>query len=133
VPGFARAYRAGRRAERAARKKPDDERLHELRKRTKDLWHAAQIVRPLAPKPMGKVVKRAHELADLLGDDHDLAVLLATARDRRAELADGELDRLQKEVGRRRKRLQRRALKRARRVYRRRPRRLAAQLSAGAT
>jgi CHAD domain-containing protein len=124
-PGFERIYRRGRRALKAARKDPDTEQLHELRKRAKDLWHAAQILRPAAPKPMKKLARRAHALSDLVGDDHDLAVLRAAARERHATLARGELALLEGLIDRRRGRLQRKALSRARRVYARKPRKLA--------
>src|SRR5689334_16993125 len=76
APGFERIYRRGRRALRAARKKPDAEHLHELRKRAKDLWHAAQVARPVTPKRMKKLASRAHRLSDLVGEHHDLAVLV---------------------------------------------------------
>jgi CHAD domain-containing protein len=124
-PGFERIYRRGRRALKAARRDPGTEELHELRKRAKDLWHAAQILRPAAPKAMKKVARRAHAVSDLAGDDHDLAVLRAAARERHATLAAGELALLEGLVARRRRRLQRRALARGRRLYARRPRSLA--------
>jgi CHAD domain-containing protein len=124
-PGFERVYRRGRRALKAARKDADTEQLHELRKRAKDLWHAAQILRPAAPKEMKKLARRAHALSDLAGDDHDLAVLRAAARERHATLAAGELALLEGLVARRRRRLQRKALARGRRLYARKPRRLA--------
>jgi CHAD domain-containing protein len=74
-PGLRRIYRRGRRALRSAEAEPTTENLHEWRKRVKDLWHAEEILRPAAPKKMKKLAKRTHALADLLGDDHDLAEL----------------------------------------------------------
>jgi CHAD domain-containing protein len=87
-PGLESIYRRGRRSMRAAAEQPSDERLHEWRKRSKDLWHAVQILRPAAPKRMNKLAKRAHRLSDLLGDDHDLAVLRA-----QVERASGSFER----------------------------------------
>jgi CHAD domain-containing protein len=87
-PGLERIYRRGRRSMRAAAEEANDERLHEWRKRAKDLWHAVQILRPAAPKRMKRLAKRAHRLSDLLGDDHDLAVLRA-----RVERAGGSFER----------------------------------------
>lgn len=124
-PGFERIYRRGRRALKAARKDPDTESLHELRKRAKDLWHAAQVLRPAAPKPMKKLARGAHALSDVVGDDHDLAVLRAAARERHAALAPGELALLEALVARHRRRLQRKALARGERLYARKPARLA--------
>jgi CHAD domain-containing protein len=124
-PGFERIYRRGRRALKAARKDSDTECLHELRKRAKDLWHAAQVLRPAAPKAMKQLARRAHALSDVVGDDHDLAVLRGAARERHAALAPGELALLEGLIARRRARLQRRALARGRRVYARTPAKLA--------
>ena len=120
-PGFERIYRRGRRALKAARRDPSTENLHELRKRAKDLWHAAQVLRPAAPKAMKPLARRAHELSDLTGDDHDLAVLRAAARERQAALAPGELALLEGLIARRRRRLRRKALARGRHLYARGP------------
>ena len=121
-PGFERIYRRGRRALKAARRDTSTENLHELRKRAKDLWHAAQILRLAAPKKMKRLARHAHRLSDVVGADHDLAVLRAAARERQETLASGELALLDGLIGRRREQLRRKALKRARRLYARKPR-----------
>lgn len=77
-PGLGRIYRQGARARRAATDAPTDEHLHEWRKRVKDLWYALTILRPIRPAALDGRIDLAHALADRLGDDHDLAVLLAT-------------------------------------------------------
>ena len=74
-PGLRRIYRRGRKRMRAARKDPTPENLHEWRKRVKDLWHATQIVRCARPKRLKRFAKRAHALADVLGDRNDLELL----------------------------------------------------------
>jgi CHAD domain-containing protein len=125
APGFARIYRRGRRALRAAEDEPGSESLHDLRKRAKDLWHAAQVLRPVQPKTFRRLGRRAHDLSDLTGDDHDLAVLLDAAHKRHRTLARGERALLVSLVGRRRAELQRDALGRGRKVYARKPRKLA--------
>jgi CHAD domain-containing protein len=73
--GLRRIYRQGRRAFREAAESPTDEALHEWRKRVKDLGYALEVVEPIRPAGLGQRIGRAGELADLLGDDHDLAVL----------------------------------------------------------
>ena len=73
--GLKRTYSQGRQACKLARAAPTDEHLHELRKQTKYFWHQLQILEPLWPGPLGKLAEETHQLADLLGDDHDLAVL----------------------------------------------------------
>lgn len=74
-PALRRVYRAGRKAQARAADESDDEALHEWRKQCKYLWHAMQILLPLQPERIGELADRAHRLADMLGDDHDLAVL----------------------------------------------------------
>ena len=73
--GLRRSYRRGRRDFRAARSDPTVEALHEWRKRVKDLWYHHALLRSLWPPVMQAFGNQAHELANQLGDDHDLAVL----------------------------------------------------------
>ena len=73
--GLERTYRRGRDALRTARAEPTAEHLHEWRKRVKDLWYQMRLVEPAWPDVLGAQVEQTHHLADLLGDDHDLAVL----------------------------------------------------------
>jgi CHAD domain-containing protein len=135
APGFKRIYRRGRRAYRTARQEPSTENLHELRKRAKYLWYAAQIVRGAAPKKMKRIARRAHELSNLLGEDHDLALLAQRANERGDrfpdETAAGELATL---VERRRAELQREVVDLARRLFRKKPRKVVRPLErSGAT
>jgi CHAD domain-containing protein len=73
--GIAQAYRRGRKAFAVADRDPTAENLHELRKRVKDLWYQQRLLKPAWPAVVGAQADEAHALADLLGDDHDLAVL----------------------------------------------------------
>lgn len=73
--GLERTYRRGRRDFKAVQGNPSVEGLHEWRKRVKELWYHHTLLRPLWPPVMQAVGDQAHELADRLGDDHDLAVL----------------------------------------------------------
>jgi CHAD domain-containing protein len=79
--GLERIYRRGRRGYRAARRDPTAENLHEWRKRVKDLWYHCSILEASWPPVMKALADEAHELSDRLGDDHDLAVLLAWAQE----------------------------------------------------
>jgi CHAD domain-containing protein len=121
-PGLRRIYRQGRRALGAAQADPSTENLHEWRKREKDLWYHLRLLHDTWPGPMGAAADEASTLADLLGDDHDLAVLLATAR----EL--GEADGLEWVVRQRRSKLQADAFELGRRLYAERPRAFSARL-----
>jgi CHAD domain-containing protein len=128
-PGLRRIYARGRKRIRAAAEEPTDERLHEARKRVKDLWYATQIVRPAAPKELKRMSGRAHDVAGLLGDDHDLAVLRERILAHPQCFADDAAMRaLLAVIDRRRAALQRRALKRGARLYERSPKRFAADV-----
>jgi CHAD domain-containing protein len=107
-------YGDGRAAYRAARKKPTVGNLHEWRKRVKDLWYSATILRSAWPAMMNELAAEAHVLSDLLGEDHDLAML--------AQRATGKKHKqLRRAIAKRRARLQRRALKMGKRLYAEKP------------
>ncbi|HEY1854436.1 MAG TPA: CHAD domain-containing protein [Solirubrobacterales bacterium] len=74
-PGLLRAYADGREALAEVREEPSDESVHQWRKRAKDLWYQLRLLRELWPEVLGETADQAHELADQLGDHHDLAVL----------------------------------------------------------
>jgi CHAD domain-containing protein len=82
--GLKRTYTTGRSAFAQAIATPTDASLHEWRKQTKYFWYQLQVFQPLGPGPVADMTEEAHQLADCLGDDHDLAVLherAAQARD----------------------------------------------------
>jgi CYTH domain-containing protein/CHAD domain-containing protein len=85
---LARIYRRGREAMRRAERRGEERALHEWRKRAKDLWYALRILGGSWPRLLDATAEEAHELADLLGDHHDLAVL----RDDLGSRALGELE-----------------------------------------
>jgi CHAD domain-containing protein len=87
--GLKRGYRRGRNRFADTFDDPTEENVHEWRKRVKDLWYHLRLVRDARPKALGKAADRAHELSDLLGDHHDLAVLRDEAG-RRGDLLEGE-------------------------------------------
>jgi CHAD domain-containing protein len=73
--GLESTYRRGRRDFKAVQTGASVEALHQWRKRVKDLWYHHTLLGVLWPPVMEAVGDQAHELADRLGDDHDLAVL----------------------------------------------------------
>lgn len=74
--GLRKSYRKARDAMSDAVAAPTPERLHAWRKREKDHWYHARLLAPIWEKPMGAYVDAANALGDLLGDHHDLTVLL---------------------------------------------------------
>jgi CHAD domain-containing protein len=127
--GFEGIYRHGRHALRRARDEPTPEHLHELRKRAKDLWHSSELLEPLCPKRMQPLSKRAHRLSDLLGDDHDLSILLEYADSHSELLDESERGLLQSAVELRRQSLREQALRCAASLYRRKPKRMLRRLA----
>lgn len=131
-PDLRRIYRRGRKRFRAACSEPSAENLHDCRKRVKDLWHAAQLLRAAHPKRMKRVSRRAHDLADLLGDHHDLSVLRDYVEVHPHHFQDAaSSDALLAVIDRRRDVLRRRALKLGRCVYELSPKRFVAGVERG--
>src|SRR5262249_35635593 len=70
-----RAYKRGRNAmQRAAAGRSTDD-LHEWRKHAKHLWHLLKFSRRRIARPTKKLANRLNALAELLGLDHDHAML----------------------------------------------------------
>lgn len=111
--GLEHAFKKARAAFTVAKRRGTDESLHEWRKQTKYLANQLEIVLPFGSKRVSKSYACAKQLADCLGDDHDLAILTeqiyehATGADAPASNAD--VRELIGRMGRRRKKLQREA------------------------
>src|SRR5580700_260670 len=73
--GMRRIYQGGRTAMRAAHAEGSNEALHEWRKRTNAVRCALEFVCCIRPKRIGRLTQQAHRLTQILGQDHDLAVL----------------------------------------------------------
>jgi CHAD domain-containing protein len=86
-PGLVRLHRRGRSLWRAAADDPSVANLHEWRKRVKDLRYAVELLEPLWPEVLRPFAKAVDELADTLGDDHDLAMLVEWLGTRREDEA----------------------------------------------
>jgi CHAD domain-containing protein len=80
VGGVTKTYRRGRKRMGECLLQPTDERLHQWRKRAKYTWYHARLLRDAAPSVLKPLIGRLHDLSDVLGDDHDLAVLVDQLR-----------------------------------------------------
>jgi CHAD domain-containing protein len=76
--GLRRVYRTGHRALSLAADDPSVANLHEWRKQAKYLWHQLQLLEPAWTGSEHELGDQVHELSQLLGDDHDLAVVRQT-------------------------------------------------------
>ncbi len=147
-PGLRDVYAGGRsrrrRALRAGRAQRDAA-MHRWRKRVKDLRYAAELLSPLTAgsrtlrgeekslrgaRALRRLASRADELGEVLGEDHDLALLATLVREQRHEAKLGRRPRklLLRAIERRRRKLQRRAARIGERLYERKPKRFIAHL-----
>lgn len=76
--GLDATYRAGRRELHAAQHELSDEHMHEWRKSVKYLWYQMRLLGDASPSVIEPLIDQLDRLADALGDDHDLAVLVAS-------------------------------------------------------
>ncbi len=139
-PGLRRVYRQGRARHRRAirRSGKDARRMHEWRKRVKDLRYMAEAIGP--PGSHSRLARRADALGEVLGEDHDLAVLDDWIRAQRAKggkrgrrataIGRRSAKHLRREIARRRRKLRRRALRDGERLYRARPKKFVRRLRA---
>lgn len=117
-PNLNRTYERGRKALKDAYRHPSDEGFHEWRKSVKDLWYHLRLLDPLWPGVMKALAAQAGSLADLLGDEHDLAVLRQTlAAEPDAFGTPGDVDAILELIGRRREELRADARLLGRRLY----------------
>lgn len=85
--GFAKTYGRCRERLDQVRQAPSTEALHEWRKRVKYHRYHVRVLAPVWPAALGTREDELQTLTDLLGDDHDLAVLRGVLEE------DPEIDR----------------------------------------
>jgi CHAD domain-containing protein len=123
-PGLRRVYRRGRRAFEKARDDPAPERMHAWRKRAKDLWYSARVLRDAAPTPLRKLTRDARALSKVLGEHHDLTALREQVLRQQDALEPGVRDALLAVVARRQDELAAEALRAGAELYAVKPRKL---------
>jgi CHAD domain-containing protein len=127
--GLKRAYARSRHSLAEVRERRSAERLHECRKQVKYLWYQSQLLKPLAPGPIGRLVDRLHKLSECLGNDHDLALLREKIVTHEGLVSDARKQKsLLLLVDRRRDSLQEEALLLGSRLFRRKPLRFASHV-----
>ena len=116
--GLRRVYRAGRHMLSLAAADPSMANLHEWRKQAKYLWHQLQLLEPAWTGHEKDLGDRVHRLSQLLGEDHDLAVLRQTlAADPLTYGGHGVLKGLFEPLDRQREELERLAFELGRQLY----------------
>jgi CHAD domain-containing protein len=116
-------YRKGRGAARSAREHGGGQMLHRWRKLTKYLYYELELLEPLRPRSLGPPIAALHRLSDVLGHEHDLAVLRQVLTAAQPAAADGARDAadFMVRVERAQAALQARALRQGVPLYRERP------------
>lgn len=105
-----------------------DEQLHQWRKRVKDHWYQTRLLTPSWPKLMQLRSDALKRLADLLGDDHDLAVMGELMQAQPELFGDEPMrERLDIVIAQRRGELQSAALKLGDEIYQDAPKELVAR------
>jgi CHAD domain-containing protein len=129
--GLKRVYRQGRDALAASQRDRSIANLHECRKQAKYLWHGLEVLEPLGPVVLHEFTSQAHDLADYLGDDHDLAVLRQRLQEVTSQFPDlAATAALMAVINRRRQELQEQAFTLGRLLYHQKPKNFTAHLEA---
>ena len=123
---LARSYRRGWRAMRQARSSLATPDLHRWRKAVKDYWNLVRLCRKRLPRRVQSSAADLGRLSDLLGLDHDHAVL--AERLALSPEPDPGLMRHLSLIARERRRLEDEAFRLGAQLYRRRPRKQARRL-----
>lgn len=117
--GLQRVYGRTRAALEHAQARPTVANLHELRKQTKYLWHQLEALTGPHTSRNRALISATHRLSDLLGDEHNLAVLHSKVL--AASLPAKSRKRLLARIAKRRERLVTAAFALAQRTYQDRP------------
>jgi CHAD domain-containing protein len=75
LKGLRRSYSRARQSFESARRSRDDTRWHEWRKRAKDFWYHLRLFQRAWPPVLGAMISQCGDLADRLGEDHDLVII----------------------------------------------------------
>lgn len=124
--GLHATYRKGRRALTQAEADPDDEAFHDLRKSVQQHWRQMLLVSRAWPELSRARASAARDIAQILGEEHDHAVLAAFTNGHRGNgLAPEEIDIIHQDCRARQLELRSLALPMARRLFADGPRRFA--------
>ena len=116
--GLLKSYRMGRAAYRQCRSNPDEVDFHVWRKRVKEHWYHISLLVSAWPGELERRERSLKQLADLLGDDHDLFVLEQQVNSAPEDFGtQGEIEHLLDLISRRRQQVQSSALSLGARLY----------------
>jgi CHAD domain-containing protein len=126
--GLRTVYRQGRDAMKKAGNGAADEALHEWRKRVKDLRYELELLQAVWPETIKPLADQAHHLTNLLGDDHDLAVLRTMAGEHSDDNTSVDMELLFALIDERRAALQKEARELGEKLYKEPPAKFVARM-----
>jgi CHAD domain-containing protein len=109
-------YKRGRRLAVAVEADATTEALHAWRRHAQRYWHVLEMFEVVNPARLAPIIGDARRLSDLLGEDHDLAMLAERLRSPRGRPQTRDVV-LLRAIDERRARLGRRASKVGSKVY----------------
>lgn len=118
--GLTDCYRDGREKLDVAFESGDDEAFHDLRKGVQLHWRHMALLSAAWPELFAVRVASARELSQILGDEHDLSVLISVLPNE-GEISHSEADVIVSIVGAKKAELRKSAEARARRLFAERP------------
>lgn len=125
--GLRAVYRRGRRRLPKAGSATSSEALHAWRKHAKRYWHVLERFEVLNPQRLAPAVGGARRLSELLGEEHDLAMLDQQIRGKQSAPEPDDHEVLQA-VAERRAKLTPRAIKLGNRIYAEKPKAVERQM-----
>lgn len=128
--GLERSYRRARRAFAAAYEQPSDELFHEWRKGAQAHWRQMTLLGRGWPDLLGARALEARVLSQLLGDDHDLALLVAFVHSDAAGLGEEQAALVEKAARKRQAELREVARPHGERLFAESPKRLRRSVNA---
>jgi CHAD domain-containing protein len=130
--GVRRTYRQGRKASEELRDAPETSGLHAWRRRVKELWYDLSLLSRLPVRDLPETTEQARLLSELLGEDHDLAMLAAELSRHPTRFGkDGPPESLHRAIASGRKRLLRQIFRLSRRLYASKPNAILTELQDG--
>ncbi|HWA20427.1 MAG TPA: CHAD domain-containing protein [Devosia sp.] len=131
LPGFKKTYRAARQRMRAAQDRGGPLRFHEWRKANKYHGFHIDLLKRAAPDVLAGPLDAVDQLSTLLGQHHDLAVLLETTDRTPEQFGDAsDLAFLREAIGKRRGEIERDAFELGRQICAEKPKAITQRFAA---
>jgi CHAD domain-containing protein len=89
-PGLTAVYRKCRKRMQRALRRGEDDAFHKWRIAVKHLYYQLQMLRPVWPKRLDKMIARLSQLQEKIGTDHDLVILKRSLVSSPHAAGDGE-------------------------------------------